>query len=141
MKPDFESRGFTLIEIMVVVVIIGILAALIVPNIVGRGDQARVTAAKNDLRSLAATLDLYRLDNSHYPSNDQGLEALVTRPDGFPEPRNYATAGYIRKMPVDQWGSPFIYLHDGDGFDLYSMGSDGADGGEGLAADIYFSDL
>ena len=137
-KPQ---RGFTLIEILVVVVIIGILGAMIVPNVVGRGDQARVTAARNDLRSVAAALDMYHLDNSQYPTTDQGLEALVTKPAGFPEPKNYNPKGYLPKAPVDPWGSPLVYLSTGDSFELYSMGADGAEGGDGLAADINYADL
>ena len=140
-RPYRRASGFTLIEIMVVVVIIGILGALFVPNIVGRGDQARVTAVHNDLRSIGSTLDLYRLDNSHYPSTDQGLEALAERPDGFPEPKNYPPSGYVKKVPTDQWGNDFIYISDGDQFELYSLGADGAEGGDGLNQDIYLSDL
>ena len=93
------DNGFTLMEIMLVVVIIGIIAALFVPNIVGRSDQARRAAVANDLRGIGATLDLYRLDNAHYPSTDQGLEALVSKPNGLPDPMNYNPGGYARKVP------------------------------------------
>ena len=146
MKANFapnlaKHRGFTLIEIMVVIVIIGIIAALFVPNIIGRGDQARRTAVETDLRSIGATLDLYRLDNAHYPATDQGLEALVAKPDGYPEPKNYNPEAYARKLPTDPWGSPYVYINNGSGFDLYSLGSDGAEGGEGTSEDVFYRDL
>ena len=136
-----RTRGFTLIEILVVVVIIGILGAVIVPNLLGRPDQARITAAQSDLRSLANALDIYRLDNFQYPSTDQGLEALVTQPSGFPEPKNYNPDGYIKKLPTDPWGSPYIYERTESGFALYSLGADATEGGEGLNADIRYEDL
>ena len=136
-----RRRGFTLIEIMVVIVIIGIIGALFVPNIIGRGDQARRTAVENDLRSIGATLDLYRLDNAHYPSTEQGLEALVSKPGGFPEPRNYNPEGYARKLPTDPWGNPYVYLNIDRRFELYSLGADGTEGGEGTGADIRYRDL
>ncbi|MYE81512.1 MAG: type II secretion system protein GspG [Gammaproteobacteria bacterium] len=135
------SRGFTLIEIMVVIVIIGIIGALFVPNIIGRGDQARRTAAETDLRSIGVTLDLYRLDNAHYPSTEQGLEALVSKPGGFPEPRNYSPDGYAKRLPTDPWGNPYVYVNADRRFELYSLGADGVDGGEGSGADIHFRDL
>lgn len=139
--PKRNARGFTLIEILVVVVIIGILGAVIVPNLLGRPDQARITAAESDLRSLSNALDLYRLDNFNYPSTDQGLEALVTKPSGFPEPKNYNPDGYIKKIPIDPWGSPYVYERTEVGFNLLSLGADGAEGGEGLNADILYEDL
>jgi general secretion pathway protein G len=134
-------RGFTLIEILVVVVIIGILGAVIVPNLLGRPDQARITAAQSDLRNLANALDIYRLDNHQYPSTEQGLEALVRKPSGFPEPKNYNPDGYVKKLPTDPWGSPYVYERGGSGFNLFSLGADGAEGGSGLNADIRFEDL
>ena len=133
-----HSSGFTLIEIMVVVVIIGILGALIIPNVVGRDDQARATAVKNDLRSVANALEMYKLDNFHYPSTDQGLQALVTKPSGFPEAKNYNPNGYLKKVPTDPWGYPYVYVNNGDTFDLYSLGADGAEGGEGKNADVHY---
>jgi general secretion pathway protein G len=133
--------GFTLIEILVVVVIIGILGAVIVPNLLGRPDQARVTAAQSDLRSLSNALDIYRLDNFQYPSTDQGLQALVEQPSGFPEPKNYNPEGYIKNLPTDPWGSPYVYERTPSGFRLVSLGADGTEGGEGLNADIHFEDL
>lgn len=135
------QRGFTLIEILVVVVIIGILGAVIVPNLLGRPDQARVTAAESDLRNLSNALDIYRLDNFQYPSTDQGLEALVERPTGFPEPKNYNPEGYIKNLPTDPWGSPYVYERTESGFRLASLGADGTEGGEGLNADILYEDL
>lgn len=132
--------GFTLIEILVVVVIIGILGAVIVPNLLGRPDQARVTAAQSDLRNLSNALDIYRLDNFQYPSTDQGLEALVEEPSGFPEPKNYNPEGYIKNLPTDPWGSPYVYERTPGGFRLMSLGADGAEGGEGLNADIHYED-
>ena len=136
-----KQGGFTLIEILVVVVIVGILGAIIVPNLLGRPDQARVTAAESDIRSLAVALDMYRLDNFVYPSTEQGLEALVSKPAGFPEPKNYAPDGYLKSVPTDPWGSPYIYERTSDTFSLFSLGADGAEGGEALNADIHYEDL
>ena len=128
--------GFTLIEILVVVVIIGILGAVIVPNLLSRPDQARITAAQTDLRQLANALDIYRLDNFHYPSTEQGLDALVERPSGFPEPRNWNPDGYVKTLPADPWGSPYIYERRSADFALFSLGADGVEGGEGPNADV-----
>jgi general secretion pathway protein G len=139
-RPGAQA-GFSLIEILVVVVILGILGAVIVPNLLSRPDQARYTAAQSDLRSLANALDIYRLDNFQYPSTDQGLEALVNKPTGFPEPKSYNPDGYVKKMPTDPWGSEYIYEHGNGDFLLFSLGADGAEGGEGLNADVRFEDL
>jgi general secretion pathway protein G len=136
-----SNRGFTLIEILVVVVIIGILGAVIVPNLLGRPDQARVTAAQSDLRNLANALEIYRLDNFNYPSTEQGLEALVSKPSGFPEPKNYNPNGYLKKLPTDPWGSAYVYERSARGFVLFSLGADGVEGGDGIHADIRFEDL
>lgn len=136
-----RQSGFTLIEILVVVVIVGILGAIIVPNLLGRPDQARITAAESDIRSLANALDIYRLDNFIYPSTEQGLEALVDKPAGFPEPKNFSPDGYIKTLPTDPWGSPYVYERDGEAFSLFSLGADGAEGGEALNADIHYGDL
>ncbi|SFF32469.1 general secretion pathway protein G [Fontimonas thermophila] len=132
------QRGFTLIEIMVVVVILGILAAVVVPRIMDNPDKARITKAKQDIRVLESQLNMYRLDNYTYPSTQQGLEALVTKPAGEPEPRNYPPGGYIKSLPKDPWGNAYQYLYPGvhGEFDLYSLGADGRPGGEGVNADI-----
>jgi general secretion pathway protein G len=136
-----SNRGFTLIEILVVVVIIGILGAVIVPNLLGRPDQARITAAQSDLRNLANALEIYRLDNFNYPSTDQGLEALVRKPSGFPEPKNYNPDGYLKKLPTDPWGTAYVYERGAQGFSLFSLGADGVEGGDGINADIRYEDL
>ncbi len=133
-----KQGGFTLIEIMVVVVILGILAALVVPQVMSRPDQAKVTVAKNDIKAIAAALDMYKLDNHNYPSTQQGLEALVTKPSGNPAAKNWNKDGYLKKLPVDPWGNPYLYLQPGSkgAFDLYSQGADGKEGGSDLNADI-----
>lgn len=133
-----RSTGFTLIEVMVVVAILGILAALVVPRIMDRPDEARIVKARNDIRVLSNQLDLYRLDNYVYPSTDQGLEALVNRPGGQPEAPNWKSGGYLDRLPKDPWGRPYQYLQPGQHgeFDLYSLGADGRPGGEGSDADI-----
>ena len=136
-----RERGFTLIEILLVVVIIGIFAVLIVPNLVGRDDQARVVAAKTDLQSIANALQLYKLDNYSYPSTTQGLEALVNKPQSYPEPPNYPSAAYLKRLPEDPWGAPYRYSASGNSFEIYSLGADGALGGEGFDADIHYKDL
>ncbi|WP_274691308.1 MULTISPECIES: type II secretion system major pseudopilin GspG [Spartinivicinus] len=131
------QQGFTLIEIMVVVVILGILGALVVPNIMSKPDQAKVTVAKGDVRAIASALDMYKLDNFNYPSTDQGLDALVKKPSGSPEPKGWNNP-YLKKVPVDPWGNAYKYLSPGvhGPFDLYSYGADGKKGGEGFNADI-----
>ncbi|MEM7079820.1 MAG: type II secretion system major pseudopilin GspG [Pseudomonadota bacterium] len=139
-KP--HSAGFTLIEILVVVVILGILGAIVVPNLLNNPDKARVEAARTDIRGLASALDIYRLDNLQYPSTEQGLDALVSRPSGFPEPKNYDPEGYVKKVPTDPWGTPYIYERaSGTKFVLYSLGADGTEGGEGIDADIRLADI
>ena len=141
--PTDRQSGFTLIEIMVVVVILGILAALVVPQVMGRPDQAKVTAAQNDIRAIGAALDMYKLDNQNYPSTQQGLEALVKKPTGNPAAKNWNADGYLKKLPVDPWGNPYLYLAPGTRgkIDLYSLGADGQEGGEGIDADIGNWDL
>ena len=133
--------GFTLIEILIVVVILGILGAVVVPNILSRPDTARVQAAQTDLRALSQTLEIYRLDNFQYPSSEQGLELLVDRPSGFPEPKNWNPEGYLKKLPTDPWGSPYLYEKTGSSYSLISLGADGQEGGEGFDADIRLNDL
>jgi general secretion pathway protein G len=130
------QRGFTLIELMVVLAIIGVLAALIVPNVLGRADEARVTAARTDVGNLMQALKLYRLDNQRYPSTEQGLQALVSRPAAEPLPPNWKP--YLEKLPRDPWGRPYQYLNPGahGEVDVLSLGADGQPGGEGFNADI-----
>ncbi len=138
-----RQGGFTLIEIMVVVVILGILAAVVVPRIMDRPDEARITKAKQDIRVLESSLSLYKLDNFNYPSTQQGLDALVTKPSGDPEPKNYKSGGYIKSLPKDPWGNPYQYLSPGSKseIDIFSLGRDGKPGGEGIDADIGNWDL
>ena len=135
--------GFTLIEIMVVVVILGILAALVVPQVMSRPDQAKVTVAKGDIKAIAAALDMYKLDNFAYPSTQQGLDALVKNPSGNPQPKNWNRDGYLKRLPKDPWGNDYQYLSPGTQgqFDLYSFGADGKPGGSDLNADIGNWDL
>jgi len=130
-----RQRGFTLIEVMVVVVILGILAAFIVPKIMDRPDAARIAKAKSDIGAIESALSLYRLDNHRYPSTDFGLEALVDKPADAPA---WKEGGYLQRMPVDPWGKPYQYLNPGihGSIDIFSYGADGADGGEGANADI-----
>ncbi|MDH4133536.1 MAG: type II secretion system major pseudopilin GspG [Gammaproteobacteria bacterium] len=132
------QRGFTLIEILVVVVIIGILAALIVPRIMDRPDEARVVATRNDIRAIQSALNLYRLDNGVYPSTEQGLLALVKKPDSGTIPRNWKTGGYLDRLPRDPWQQEYQYLNPGlkGEVDIFSYGADGQPGGEGVNADI-----
>jgi len=136
-KPTAQG-GFTLIEVMVVIVILGILAAVVVPRIMDRPDTARIAKVKQDIRTLESALNLYKLDNFTYPSTDQGLEALVKKPSGEPEPRNWKEGGYIDRLPKDPWGNEYQYLNPGvhGPIDIYSLGADGQEGGEGMNADI-----
>lgn len=132
------DMGVTLIEMMVVLVIIAIIAALIVPNVIGRPDEARVVVAKSDIQTLAAALELYRLDARSYPTTEQGLDALVHRPVLAPVPESWAEGGYLGNLPQDPWGNSYIYVSPGrsSGFDLMSLGADGAAAGEGVNADL-----
>lgn len=130
-------RGFTLIEILVVVVILGILAAIVVPRVMERPGEARVTRAKQDIQNIVTALSLYKLDNYVYPSTEQGLEALVTKPSGQPEAPNWK-GPYLDRVPKDPWGRAYLYQYPGQHgeIDVYSYGADGKPGGEGEAADI-----
>ncbi len=130
------QRGFTLIELMVVLLIIGVLAALIVPNVLDRADDARVTAAKTDVTNLMQALKLYRLDNQRYPTAEQGLQALLTKPSAPPVPPNWKP--YLDQLPNDPWGKPYVYINPGvkGEVDVMSFGADGQAGGEGKNADI-----
>jgi general secretion pathway protein G len=131
-----SSAGFTLIELMVVLVIIGVLAALVVPNVLDRADDARATAARTDVNNLTQALKLYRLDNLRYPTTEQGLQALVARPTTGPQAPNWKP--YLEKLPLDPWGQPYQYLHPGlkGEVDVFSFGADGKSGGNGRDADI-----
>ena len=137
-KIGRQQRGFTLIEIMVVVVILGILAALVVPKVMSRPDEARIVAAKQDIQALAQALKLYRLDNQRYPTSEQGLQALVKKPTTAPLPPNWKTGGYLDRLPQDPWRHDYLYLNPGlrGEIDVFSYGADGASGGEGNDADI-----
>jgi general secretion pathway protein G len=137
MKPS-RSSGFTLIEVMVVVVILGILAAIVVPRIMGRPDEARVIRAQQDIRGLETALGMYKLDNFEYPTTEQGIDALVKKPADLPQGAHWRDGGYIDHLPKDPWGGDYQYLRPGTHgeFDLYSLGADRANGGEGVNADI-----
>jgi general secretion pathway protein G len=137
-KLSKPARGFTLIEIMVVVAILGILAALVVPKIMGRPDEARIVAAKQDIATIKQALNLYRLDNLRYPTTEQSLQALVERPTSGPIPANWKAGGYLERLPKDPWGAPYQYLNPGvhGEVDIFSLGADSEAGGEGNNADI-----
>ena len=132
-----KQSGFTLIEIMIVIVILGILASIVVPNIMESPDKARIVKAKQDIRTLEGALNLYKLDNFNYPSTDQGLEALVDKPIGQPEAKNWKKNGYIKKLPKDPWGNEYLYLSsESSDIQIFSYGSDGRKGGADAASDI-----
>jgi general secretion pathway protein G len=133
------QRGLTLIEVMVVVMILGILAALIVPNIVGRDDQARVSVVASDLHGISSALEMFKLDNFSYPTQEQGLEALAKDPGNLP---NWNKSGYLKKLPKDPWGKPYLYIPPAQNgqYDIISLGADGQEGGEGVAKDISLSE-
>ena len=137
-KNVLRNRGFTLIEIMVVVVILGILAAIVVPKVINKPDQARIVRAQQDVKSIESALDLYRLDNGVYPTTDQGLDALVHKPNTTPIPQNWHQ--YLREAPIDAWGTPYHYLnpgvHNPDGVDIFTYGPTGQPDGKGEKAEI-----
>ena len=136
------DSGVTLIEMMIVLVIIGIIAAVVVPNVIGRPDEARVTVAKTDIRSIGSALELYRLDNRQYPTTQQGLLALAKEPTLAPRPTNWANGGYLPQVPVDPWGQDYIYRSPGESgrYDIISLGADGKPGGEGVDSDLSNAD-
>ena len=137
-RKQRRARGFTLVEIMVVVVIIGILGALVVPKLLGRTGEARVTAAKTDIATMSQALKLYKLDNQRYPSTEQGLQALVTKPTSGPSANGWKDGGYMEKLPKDPWGNADQYLAPGihGEVDIFSLGADGQPGGTGEDADV-----
>ena len=132
------QRGFTLIEILVVVSILAILGALVVPKIMDRPNEARVVAAKHDIAAIVAALKIYKLDNGRYPSTEQGLRALIEKPSSDPVPGNWKQGGYLEKMPKDPWGQEYLYLNPGihQEIDVMSYGADGQQGGENFDADL-----
>jgi general secretion pathway protein G len=123
-----KQRGFTLVEVMVVVVILGILAAIIVPKIMSRPEQARIVKAKQDILAIQSAMDLYKLDNGIYPTTDQGLEALVNKPTSSPQPRNWKSDGYLQKLPVDPWGEDYQYLNENEKLKIFTYGPKGKEG-------------
>ena len=133
-----RQQGFTLLEIMVVIVILGLLVAVVAPNVLQNQDRAMVEKARADIAVLEQSLDMYKLDNHVYPTTDQGLMALVKAPQTGPQPKNYRSNGYIKRLPDDPWGNPYQYIQPGEHgpYDLYSLGADGEEGGEELASDI-----
>ena len=133
-----HHAGFTLIEVIVVLVILGILASIVVPKVVSRTDQAQVVKAKQDIRAMESALQMYRVDNFNYPTTDQGLQALSQKPASGPDAKNWQSGGYIKSVPKDPWGNEYQYLSPGEKgeFDIYSLGSDGRPGGENANADI-----
>ncbi len=137
-RLDTRRAGLTLVEMIVVLAIIAVVAVLIVPNVIGRPDEARVTVAKTDLKTIATALRMYRLDNGDYPTTQQGLEALANRPTTPPAPRAYPAEPYLTEVPTDPWGQAYVYRSPGTGgaYDLLSYGKDGKEGGENLDADL-----
>jgi general secretion pathway protein G len=137
-SKQFGQSGFSLIEILVVLVILGLLVSIVAPNVLNRADDARLQKAEADFKSIATALKIYRLDNFSYPATEQGLAALVVKPTLPPEPRNWKSGGYLDEIPLDPWGRPYLYLTPGEhgAFDLYSYGADGVPGGEGQNLDL-----
>jgi len=132
------AGGFSLVEILVVLVIMGLLISVVAPTVLDRADEARVQKVQADFKAIETALKIYRLDNYVYPTTEQGLEALVRRTTLAPEPRNFKQGGYLAEIPRDPWGNPYLYLNPGEHgeFDLYSLGADGLSGGEGQNADV-----
>ena len=143
-RQKTNQMGFTLIEVMAVVVILGLLVTLVVPNVLGQQEKAQMQKAQVDIRNLSSALSMYKLENYHFPSTSQGLEALVNKPAGSPEAANW-TSSYVPRLPKDPWGNPYIYLQPGSkskqSYDLWSYGADGKKGGQGADADIGNWDL
>lgn len=137
-SPRTGQAGFTLLEIMVVIFIIGLLVAVVAPNVLSNQDDAMQQKARADIATIEQALDMYRLDNYRYPTTEQGLEALVSAPDSAPQPDNYREDGYVRRLPEDPWGNAYLYRSPGEHgrIDIYSLGADASSGGEGNDADI-----
>jgi general secretion pathway protein G len=135
-SSTLRQSGFSLIEIMVVIVIIGLLIGIVAPNVIGRADEARVQKVQADFKAIQTALKMYRLDNFVYPTTEQGLQALVTRPSSAPVPRNWKS--YLESLPMDPWGKPYLYVSPGEShdYDISTLGADGISGGEGVNADI-----
>lgn len=133
-----KQAGFSLVEILVVLVIMGLLISVVAPTVLNRADEARVQKAQADFKAIETALKIYRLDNYVYPTTEQGLEALIAPSTLDPEPRNFKEGGYLEDLPVDPWGRPYLYLHPGEQgeVDIYSLGADGLSGGEGQNADV-----
>jgi general secretion pathway protein G len=138
-----SQSGFTLLEMMIVLVILASLIGFIAPNLLSRADDAKLTVTKVQMRHIITALSTYKLDNGHYPSTSQGLEALIIKPSGYPEAKSWKSDGYLPKLPVDAWGNNFVYVSPGStsDYDLISFGEDGVEGGEGNDADISGNDL
>ena len=143
MKMLKRQSGFSLIEIMVVLLIIGILASMVAPQILGNQEEAQLKKAAVDIQQLESALEMYKLHNFRYPTSEQGMEALIQKPTSAPEPKNYQVGGYLKggKLPQDAWGNEFLYFSDKGQYEIISLGSDGAEGGEGDAADISSQEL
>lgn len=143
MRIHKRQGGFTLIEVMVVIAIIGGILAMVATNIIGSADDARIKTTKNQIKLVEGALDMYKLHNFRYPTSEQGLEALIQKPTSAPEPKNYQVGGYLKggKLPQDAWGNEFLYFSDKGQYEIISLGSDGAEGGEGDAADISSQEL
>lgn len=137
-----KQSGFTLIEVMVVLAIIGGMLALVASNVIGNAGEARIKTTKSQIKLIENALDLYKLDNYTYPTTDQGLEALITKPSGSPEPKNWKSGGYLKgsKLPQDAWGGDFVYFYESGAYEILSLGADGQEGGEEELADISSND-
>jgi len=137
-----KQSGFTLIEVMVVLAIIGGMLALVASNVIGNAGEARVKTTKSQIKLIENALDLYKLDNYTYPTTEQGLEALIEKPSGSPEPKNWKSGGYLKgnKLPQDAWGNEFIYFYESGSYEILSLGADGQEGGEDELADISSND-
>ncbi len=138
-----SQQGFTLIEVMVVIAIIGGILAMVATNIIGSADDARIKTTQNQIKLIEGALDMYKLHNYRYPTTEQGLEALIDKPNSDPVPKNYQSGGYLKggKLPQDAWDNDFLYFFDKGKYEIISLGSDGTEGGEGDAADISSLDI